>query len=246
MGGSDWRETYTFDNFAAEIFECAQVAGLYEAPVAPIYVGHSFGGSQVFYSACRYPERMRAAVLVDTGFGGPPTPEQMEVWRKEEEAAGRKVPAWGGRSHRDRPNRVYASLPEALARFRFMPPQVPGNLYIADYIARRSLKRAPMPDGARAADGSDRGWTWRFDPFFWQKLDRSSMSEVKPDAAAAPMAHILGDRSNIIRRQAFQTREYIPASVPQIIIPDSEHHIMVDQPLALVAAVRALLAVWKV
>jgi hypothetical protein len=32
--------------------------------------------------------------------------------------------------------------------------------------------------------------------------------------------------------------------VPRIVIPDSEHHIMVDQPLALVAALRTLLAVW--
>ena len=29
-----------------------------------------------------------------------------------------------------------------------------------------------------------------------------------------------------------------------VIIPDSEHHIMVDQPLALVAAIRALLVAW--
>jgi pimeloyl-ACP methyl ester carboxylesterase len=36
----------------------------------------------------------------------------------------------------------------------------------------------------------------------------------------------------------------IPPDTPQIVIPDSEHHIMVDQPLALVAALRALLAVW--
>ncbi len=238
MGGSDWRETYAFDTFAAEIFECGQAAGLYEAAAKPIYVGHSFGGSQVFYSACRYPERMRAAILVDTGFGGPPTAEQMEAWRKEEEAAGRKVPTWG-RSQRTRPNRVYATLPQALARFRFMPPQVPGNLYIADYIARCSLKRAPLPEGGE-------GWTWRFDPFFWQKLDRSAMNEVRVDAGAAPMAHIFGDRSDIIRRHSFQARDYIPPAVPQIIIPDSQHHIMVDQPLALVAAIRALLAAWKV
>jgi pimeloyl-ACP methyl ester carboxylesterase len=36
----------------------------------------------------------------------------------------------------------------------------------------------------------------------------------------------------------------IPADTPQIVIPDSEHHIMVDQPLALVAAIRAVLATW--
>jgi pimeloyl-ACP methyl ester carboxylesterase len=181
---------------------------------------------------------MRSAVLVDTGFGGPPTPEQMEAWRKEEEKQGRQVPAWRGPGQRTRPNRVYRTLEEALTRFRFMPPQAPGNLYIADYIARRSLKRAPM------ADGSGEGWTWRFDPFLWGKLDRSAMSEVKASGDAAPMAHIFGDKSNIMRRHAGQTQNMIPPDTPQIVIPDSEHHIMVDQPLALVAALRALLAVW--
>jgi pimeloyl-ACP methyl ester carboxylesterase len=62
-----------------------QGGGLYEAPVKPIYIGHSFGGSQVFYSAVKHPERMRGALLLDTGFGGPPTREQEEQWRREAE-----------------------------------------------------------------------------------------------------------------------------------------------------------------
>jgi len=235
MGDSDWRETYTFEGFASEIHECARAAGLYEAPVKPIYIGHSFGGSQVFYSAGMHPERMRAAVLVDTGFGGPPTKEQEEQWAKEARRAGHQH---RGPPHRTRPNRVYATLEEALTRFRFMPPQVPGNLYIADFIARRSLKRAPM------ADGSGEGWTWKFDPFLWAKLDRSAMQQAAKKHNV-PMAQIAGSRSAIMqRREMGQQADFIPKGVPSIMIPDSEHHIMVDQPLALVAALRALLAVW--
>ena len=83
MGASDWRESYSFDTFATEIFECAKAAGLYEASVKPIYVGHSFGGAQVFYSAAHHPERMRACLLVDTGFGGPPTQEEIEEWTRK-------------------------------------------------------------------------------------------------------------------------------------------------------------------
>jgi pimeloyl-ACP methyl ester carboxylesterase len=237
MGGSDWRETYTFETFASEIHACAEAAGLYEAPVKPIYIGHSFGGSQVFYSAARYPERMRAAVLVDTGFGGPPTREQEEQWRKEAEKSG-GPDRFRGPTVRTRPNRVYATLEEALTRFRFMPPQVPGNLYVADFIARRSLKRAPM------ADGSGEGWTWKFDPYLWGKLDRDSMAKLSP-SAALPMAQIFGDHSAVMKRVgAGQRADFLPGGVPSVTIPDSEHHIMVDQPLALVAALRALLAVW--
>src|SRR5579864_797152 len=83
MGDSDWRETYTFEGFASEIYACAKAAGLYEGGARPIYIGHSFGGSQVFYSAGVHPQRMRAALLVDTGFGGPPTKEQEAQWAKE-------------------------------------------------------------------------------------------------------------------------------------------------------------------
>jgi len=239
MGGSDWRKAYTFETFSTEIHDCAKAAGLYEAAVGPIYIGHSFGGSQVYYSAARHPERMRACVMVDTGFGGPPTPEQMEAWRKEEEKQGRAVSGgWRGLSQRTRPNRVYGTLAQALARFRFMPPQVPGNLYIADFIARRSLKKAPM------ADGAGEGWTWRFDPLFWAKLDRSALDNAAAETAAAPLSHIYGDRSAIIQRHAGQVARFIPPGTPQIAIPDSEHHVMVDQPLALVAALRALLATW--
>jgi pimeloyl-ACP methyl ester carboxylesterase len=236
MGGSDWRATYTFEIFAAEIHECAKAAGLYEAPVKPIYIGHSFGGSQVFYSATNYPERMRAGLMLDTGFGGPPTREQEEQWQREAEKSG--DPRWRGPQRRTRPNRVYATLEEALTRFRFMPPQVPGNLFVADFIARHSLRRAPMPDG------SGEGWTWKFDPFMWGKLDRSQMKTFDR-AKAPPMAQIFGDRSAIMRRREHGERsDVLSDGVPSSMIPDSEHHIMVDQPLALVAALRALLSVW--
>ena len=46
MGASDWREVYSFDLYAEEIWQAAQAAGLYDAAVKPIYVGHSFGGGQ--------------------------------------------------------------------------------------------------------------------------------------------------------------------------------------------------------
>ncbi len=240
MGGSDWRDSYSFETFATEIHECAKAAGLYEGPVKPIYIGHSFGGAQVFYSAAHHPERMSACLLVDTGFGGPPTPEEMAQWEAEERAAGRNPRPMRGPQMRGAANKVYPTLEKALTRFRFMPPQVPGNLYIADFIARRSLKPAPMPDG------SGQGWTWRFDPGLWAKLDRSGMSVIDGAAVKVPMAHIYGDRSEIIRRHGPGSKrpDQIPASAPRIVIPDSEHHIMVDQPLALVAAMRTILAVW--
>ncbi|WP_374575408.1 alpha/beta fold hydrolase [Phenylobacterium sp.] len=232
MGASDWRDSYSFTDFAEDAEAVARAAGLYEGGRKPVYIGHSFGGSQVFFAAASHPERMHAAILVDTGFGGPP-PDSPEGKRL---AQVRNIPT------ADRASRVYPTLEAALARFRFMPPQAAGNLFVADFIARRSLKRAPLEDG------SGEGWTWRFDPNMWNKLDRSAMESIaggERPHVSVPLAHVYGDRSAIIsRRFTSQFPSPFPDDMLSIAIPDSAHHVMVDQPLALVAALRALLAVW--
>ncbi len=223
MGGSGWRETYAFEVFADEVDACARAAGLYDSDALPIYIGHSFGGAVVYVCALAHPERMAGTIIVDTGFGRPPPKESAA------DAARSDVP-------RVTMGRVYPTLEAALARFRFLPPQVPGNLYITDFIARRSLKRAPMPDG------SGQGWTWRFDPDLFPHLDRSSLAGLigrKP----GPTFHIHGDRSAVMKHAGGRPSVLDP-SVKNIAIPDSAHHIMVDQPLALVAAIRATLAHW--
>ena len=37
---------------------------------------------------------------------------------------------------------------------------------------------------------------------------------------------------------------FLPAGSPHVVIPEAEHHVMIDQPLAFVAALRALLEAW--
>jgi pimeloyl-ACP methyl ester carboxylesterase len=231
MGASDWRETYSFGDFAEDAEAVARAVSLYEGGQRPIYVGHSFGGGQVFFAAARHPERMHAAILVDTGFG--PPPEDLEAMRRRQEEI-RNVPTV------DRPSRIYPTMAAALARFRLMPPQPAGNPFIADFIARRSLKPAPMPDG------SGQGWTWRFDPNMWTKLDRSGamFGGEKIASVATPLVHIYGAQSRIIQHRKAGAPSPFPPGMMEVEIPDSHHHIMIDQPLALVSALRALLATW--
>ena len=121
--------------------------------------------------------------------------------------------------------------------------RVPDPVFIADFIARGSLKRVPLPE---AEEGTGEGWTWRFDPALWTKLDRTGMEDLSAQGVTTPMVHVIGDRSTIIRRHLAlaHNRGRIPLGVPQIVIPDSEHHIMIDQPIALISVLRALLATW--
>ena len=231
MGNSDWREVYRFQDFADDAEAVARATGLYEGGRKPIYIGHSFGGGQVFFTAARYPEHMHAAILVDTGFGGPP-PEVLEERKKRQELLANNPSP-------DRPTRVYPTLAKALERFRLMPPQPAENYYILDYIARRSLKTAPMPDG------TGDGFAWKFDPNMWEKMDRTEgnfggdMPELQ-----VPAIHLYGDKSRIIGRKASGEPTFLGGNIPDVEIPDSHHHVMIDQPLALVAALRTLLATW--
>jgi pimeloyl-ACP methyl ester carboxylesterase len=237
MGASDWREHYAFSDFAEDAEAVARATGLYEGGRKPIYIGHSFGGGQVFFAAVRHPERMHAAIMVDTGFG--PPPEELAKRQAQMEAV-RNIPTV------DRPSRVYPTLAAALARFRLMPPQPAGNPFIADFIARRSLKRAPLPNGEKGPDGTGEGWTWRFDPNMWAKLTREQAfgERVSVGEVTTPMVHLYGAKSRIVEHRRAGAPSPFPPGMIEIEIPDSHHHVMIDQPLALVAAIRALLAAW--
>ncbi|EQA98498.1 pimeloyl-ACP methyl ester carboxylesterase [Sphingobium wenxiniae] len=131
------------------------------------------------------------------------------------------------------PQRSYPDLPSALDRFRLSPLQPCENLYAADYLARMALKQTE--------DGS---WTWRFDRNLWRGIDIgdpwADLSGVK-----VPMAHIRGDHSFLTAGAMHRRmRSTAPETMPFIDIPAAYHHVMVDQPLALVASLRTLLAAW--
>lgn len=129
--------------------------------------------------------------------------------------------------------RTYPDLPTALGRFRLSPTQPCANAYIADYIARMALKQVE--------DGS---WGWRFDPNLWGGMD---LGDPWRDLAQveAPIAIIRGQFSHMTSGAMDERiRATAPEGTPFIDIPEAYHHVMVDQPLALVASLRTLLAAW--
>ena len=127
------------------------------------------------------------------------------------------------------PLRVHATLAEGLARFRPIPAQ-PVLDYVAAHVAEHSL---------RAVDG---GWRWKFDPriFGGSFLSPSSITPLDPRVAL-----IRGERGILSRQMSLSVHDRLGRSVPLVEIPDAGHHIMLDQPLALVAALRTFLAEWE-
>lgn len=131
-------------------------------------------------------------------------------------------------------HRTYPDLPSGLDRFRLSPPQPCENVYIADYLARMGLKQ--LEDGS---------WTWRFDPKLYGDLDTGDLW-ADFVAAKVPVAVIRGACSSLTGGGlGARLRSKAPPGTPFIDIPGAYHHVMVDQPLALVASLRTLLAAWN-
>jgi pimeloyl-ACP methyl ester carboxylesterase len=116
-----------------------------------------------------------------------------------------------------------------------MPPTVGDAHYAIDHIARL---------GMEAIEG---GWRWRFDPEIWRDIESRSAIDMAdlPRMAKCPLALLVGERSELIGGEiATYMRGIYPAGTPFIGIPEAGHHIMADQPLALVAALRSCFAYW--
>jgi pimeloyl-ACP methyl ester carboxylesterase len=127
----------------------------------------------------------------------------------------------------------YASLTEALARFSLKPDQHCDNPFILDDIARAALEQTGT------------GWRWRFDPEFYRKL---SLNDVWPALARprCPLALVHGEHSAVFTSNELDAEKaQAPAGTRFVCIPGAGHHIMADQPIALTAVLRRLIATWQ-
>ena len=139
-----------------------------------------------------------------------------------------------GPPHREiRPHRVYPTLTDALARFRLAPEQPCENEFILDFIARRSLKEV------------EGGWTWKFDPSIWTRFSIGDTAE-RLRSTKCRIGIFRGENSVLMPEEVGEYMfNLLGRAAPVVEIPQARHHVMLDQPLAFVAALRALLADWN-
>jgi pimeloyl-ACP methyl ester carboxylesterase len=221
MGRSGWRDTYSLEQHAREAVAVAEATGLFESTVPPILIGHSFGSFATRIVAHTIGAKLGGIVLVDGALAASDNDDEYDG-----------VPV---RGHR---HRVYPTLEQAIARFRFEPAQSCDNPYIQDFLARTSLGLTP------AEHGGD-GWSWRFDPDLRAKIRALPNSELLAPVTCR-VALLFGDRSKLMTNVRLDLiRRHTPPAAPWIVIPDAGHHVMVDQPLALIAALRSLLEAWQ-
>ena len=145
----------------------------------------------------------------------------------------RPDPESGALVQHARPLKVYPDLAGAMARFRLLPQQPCENAWLFNYIARHSL---------REAEG---GWSWKFDPAVLSRPLPTSLADYLA-RAACPLAMVRGEYSAVVPSEAAELMyELCERSAPLIEIACSWHHLLIDQPLAFLSALRALLAAWE-
>jgi pimeloyl-ACP methyl ester carboxylesterase len=212
MGDSDERAAYRMDLYGRELIAVCEAARLFEGREKPVIAGHSFGGWAALQCARDHGELLRMAIVLDSPIRPP------EQQRRQTPPA--------------RPRRLYRSEAEGVTRFHLLPDQDSRNLFLLDHIARTGLKR------------EGEGWTWKFDPDLWSKLTYGAdhPSEFL-HAIPCPLAVIRGEESALMTDEIWAYMHTImPEGSPMIGVPDAGHHLMMDQPIAVIATLRALLA----
>ncbi|MCP5179032.1 MAG: alpha/beta hydrolase [Pseudomonadales bacterium] len=218
-GDSDWREKYSGELFAREVWAVCQAAGLGDRPTV---VGHSFGGFVALEAAHRYGEHLAGVVFMD--FTVAPPEQYLE---------------WGLRAQREgvqprRKLRTYATREEILARFRFIPEQPDVHPAVLRHMAEAGIK---------AVDG---GYTWKFDPALFDFLEMGVEQRDKFASLACRSFLMLGEKSTdegalFGDHMATITGGHLPA----LTVPGTYHHLMFDQPLAVAMALKAVLLQWQ-
>ena len=130
--------------------------------------------------------------------------------------------------------RLYPDFEEAVARFRLRPRQPCENDFIVEYIARHSVKEA------------DGGWTWKFDTNAMAgRRFAEPFHEHLQTANCRGALFYAADSALVTAEMARYMHSLMGPKAPLVVIPAAHHHLILDQPLAFVAALRTLLDGWQ-
>lgn len=126
------------------------------------------------------------------------------------------------------PKRIYPTRADAVARFRPVPAQ-PTLPYIEAYIAENSVTENGI------------GWSWKFDPVVFERPVITPAVLTRLDCRVAFFRAEMGMIDAAMEQVIYDGLGRI---APVIEIPQAGHHVMLDQPLALVTGIRTLLGEW--
>jgi pimeloyl-ACP methyl ester carboxylesterase len=127
---------------------------------------------------------------------------------------------------------TYPSRQAAIDAFRLLPPQPVTNRAAVETLAPMSI--APR----------DGGWSWKWDPDALTSFDGATVRELLP-RIECPLIEIAGELSDHVGADAIELlAERTGREVPLIEIPGAYHHVMLDKPAEVAAALVPYLREW--
>lgn len=176
-----------------------------------VLVGHSMGGTVALTYAATYPGRVARLVVIDSTL-------QMT---EDRVAAMREVGA--------RQGRAYATLKEFLARYRLRPGGTLAAPAILRHVAGNSARQ--LPDGT---------WRHKFDRNVYA---RREMVDGLPywNRIGIPALLVKAGHSQRISPRVFAEVKSRCPQVELAEVPDSDHHVTLDNPSGFVRAARTFL-----
>lgn len=127
-------------------------------------------------------------------------------------------------------HKVHPDRETVIARFRTLPEDEAGLDYVRRHIADQSV---------RAVEG---GWSWAFDPqiFVGAQMEPEDLAE-----AGCEVALVRGERGMATTDITSSVAAILGGHVPVTLVPDAGHHIMFDQPIALISLLQAIIGQWR-
>ncbi|MGI4859356.1 MAG: alpha/beta fold hydrolase [Janthinobacterium lividum] len=183
----------------------AEITGVIDAlELGPVTaIAHSYGGARLLYACAERPELFRRAIIIDS------------YVRFDDEA--------GFNGPRDMGSvRIHPDFDMACARFRLMPEQPDAVPELLAHVARHSLRRV------------EGGWRWKFDHAM--RLDREGEigGERLLPRITTPVDFIYGEHSRVVSgAHARRICGLLPHAGEPVMVANSYHHLMLDQPVAL-------------
>jgi pimeloyl-ACP methyl ester carboxylesterase len=132
-------------------------------------------------------------------------------------------------------SRVYPDYATARKRYRLLPDQPVPLKCLVDHVAQHSL---------REVEG---GLRWKFDRRLQGPGTHLQDGEGMLGRVRVPVDYIYGERSALIDAlHAGRVTSALPNVRGPVVIPDGHHHLMLDQPIALIITLRGLLEQQKI
>lgn len=179
---------------------------------APVIgIGHSYGGVRLLQACAERPEQIQHVVMLDSFVLLP----GVVIPPDTASTSGK---------------RYYPDRSIALGRYRLMPQQPVPIPAIVEHIAEHSLRQEAQ------------GWCWKFDPALPRGADNEEPGLTLLAQVRCSVDVVFCEHSQVVDAATAQRCvELLPSGRGPICLPGTHHHLMIDQPLALIALLRGLL-----